>query len=99
MLYRFINLQTRKLKIMADVENQIAQESKIEEKTIWESCCLKTDKTAVIYLGQFTFSVMILTFCAFQLVKANGDCDKSSAYIGLISFLMGKMLSTVITTH
>lgn len=64
----------------------------------WESCCLRTDRQAVVYLGQLTFSFSILGFSAAMLVLADGDCNKSSPYIGLISFLMGKLLSTVTTS-
>jgi hypothetical protein len=64
----------------------------------WRSCCLRTDRQATVYIGQLVFSFSVLGFSASMLVLANGDCNKSSPYIGLISFLMGKLLSTITTT-
>jgi hypothetical protein len=40
----------------------------------------------------------VFGFCAIMLVKADGDCNKSSPFIGLISFLMGKLLNSVVTS-
>jgi len=64
----------------------------------WQSCCLTTDRQATVYIGQLLFSFSVLGFSAVMLVIADGDCNKSSPYIGLISFLMGKLLSTVVAT-
>jgi hypothetical protein len=61
----------------------------------WNSCCLKTDRQAVVYFGQLSFAFSVLAFSAAMLINADGDCNKSSPYIGLISFLLGKLLSTV----
>ena len=72
---------------------------KKEEPPEWRSCCLTVDKNAMMYLTQSLLSVMVLAFSASMLVYADGDCDKSSPYIGLISFILGKILSTVITSH
>ena len=68
------------------------------ERRTWESCCLRTDRQATVYIGQLVFSFAILGFSAGMLVAANGDCNQSSPYIGLISFLMGKLLSSVTTS-
>jgi len=64
-------------------------------RLMWNSCCLKTDRQAVVYFGQLSFSFAVLVFCGAMLVVADGDCNKSSPYIGLISFLLGKLLSAV----
>jgi hypothetical protein len=71
-----------------------------EEKkdNAWRSCCFTLDKGCVAYSGQFVFSMSVLTFCAVMLVQAQGDCNKSSAYINIISFMMGKILSSVLTS-
>jgi len=68
------------------------------EPGTWRSCCLTTDRQAMVYIGQLLFSFSVLGFSAVMLVLADGDCNKSSPYIGLISFLMGKLLSTVVAT-
>jgi len=62
---------------------------------VWNSCCLKTDRQAVVYFGQLSFAFAVLAFSCSMLVVAEGDCNRSSPYIGLISFLLGKLLSTV----
>jgi len=71
----------------------VLEEKKIDidaerERRTWESCCLHTDRQAPIYIGQLVFSFAILGFSAGMLVAADGDCNQSSPYIGLISFLM-----------
>lgn len=65
------------------------------ERKQWKSFCLQTDRQAVVYLGQLLFSFAVLAFCCLQLYTADGDCNRSSPYIGLISFLLGKLLSAV----
>jgi hypothetical protein len=72
----------------------------LDERDTWQSCCLKTDRQAVIYLGQMTIAFSVLAFSGAMLVTANGNCEKSSPYIGLISFILGKLLSSVTdSTH
>jgi hypothetical protein len=61
----------------------------------WTSCCLRTSRQATVYFGQLSFAFSIAAFCAVMLVRADGDCDRSSAYISLLSFLMGKLLASV----
>ena len=67
----------------------------------WHSCCFAggTDKQMVLYFGQLGISTAILAFSFLQLMRADGDCNKSSPYIGLISFLMGKLLATVVDSN
>ena len=87
---------------MDDKENKelihkiILGEQKEENSSlVWNSCCLKTDRQAVVYFGQLSFAFAVLAFSCSMLVVAEGDCNRSSPYIGLISFLLGKLLSTV----
>ena len=71
-----------------------------EEEVTWKSCCLRTDRQAVVYLGQLSFSLSVMGVCTTMLVLADGDCDRSSPYISLIAFLLGKLLSQVVdSTH
>ena len=67
----------------------------------WHSCCFAggTDKQMVLYFGQLGISTAILAFCFVQLIRAEGNCDRSSPYIGLISFLMGKLLASVVDSN
>ena len=71
---------------------------KDNKKEVWESCCLRTNPHAIAYIGQIIISLIILAFSFIMLIKADGHCEKSSAYIGLISFLMGKLLSSVMSS-
>jgi hypothetical protein len=65
-------------------------------RTKWVSCCLETDRQAVVYLGQMGFAASLIGLCAVMLVRADGDCSVSSPYISLLSFLAGKVLATVV---
>ena len=62
----------------------------------WQSCCLEADRQMVVWFGQLLLMLSVLAFCAVQLVAADGECDRSSPYIGLISFILGKALASVV---
>jgi hypothetical protein len=62
----------------------------------WQSCCLEADRQMVVWFGQLLLMLSVLAFCAVRLVAADGECDRSSPYIGLISFILGKALASVV---
>ena len=64
----------------------------------WVSCCVETDRQTVVYIGQMLFSAGLISLCAVMLVRVDGNCDKSSPYISLLSFLAGKVLATVVSS-
>ena len=66
-----------------------------DDNKVWRSCCFNLNSHCVSYVGQFIFSMSVLGFCAVMLIKANGSCEKSSSYINIISFMMGKILSSI----
>ena len=66
-----------------------------DNNQVWRSCCFEIDSHFTSYIGQLLISFSILTFSFIMLIKADGDCNKSSSYINLISFLLGKILSSV----
>ena len=73
----------------------------VEEKSVdhvWESCCLKMNSKCIIYSGQILVSVLVLGLCTYMLILSDGDCNRSSSYINLIAFLLGKLLSDVATS-
>ena len=76
-------------------ENDIKDNQK---ELVWESFCIRTNPDAIAYFGQLLISIIILAFSFIMLIKANGSCEQSSPYIGLISFLMGKLLSSVMAS-
>ncbi len=65
---------------------------------IWQSCCLRTDRAAIVYLGQMVFSGALIALCSVMLFEADGDCSKSSPYISLLSFLAGKVLASIVSS-
>lgn len=67
-----------------------------QERTVWRSFCIESDRQATVYFGQLAVSFAVLGFCAVMLLKADGDCSQSSPYVGLISFILGKALSSVV---
>ena len=67
-----------------------------EKETTWRSCCLTTDRQAIVYFGQLSFGMATLGIATTMLIIADGDCNKSSPYISLIAFLLGKLLSQVV---
>ena len=66
---------------------------------VWRSCCFQLSPPGVAYCGQFTVTVMVLVISTYMLIRADGDCNKSSPFIGLISFMLGKILSSVISSQ
>lgn len=76
-----------------------AEEKKKEEKepTVWKSCCLYTNKDAVLYLGQISVTVMVLIFSFYSIIYSDGECNTTAPYFSLISFLLGKLLSNAIS--
>ena len=62
----------------------------------WVSCCLRSDRQAVVYLGQMGFSAALIALCGIMLVRADGACEQSGPYLNLLSFLAGKVLATVV---
>ena len=85
--------EENKLEVSTLINENNIKENK---KEVWESCCIRTNPHAIAYIGQIVVSVIILAFSFIMLIKANGSCEQSSPYIGLISFLMGKLLSSVV---
>ena len=71
---------------------------KDNKKDVWESCCLRTDRHMIAYIGQFVFSMSVLAFCAIMIIRARGDCNNVSPFVSIISFLMGKLLSSVVSS-
>lgn len=77
--------------------NDMEEKSHVpRERDSWKSCCFEVDRAILVYFGQLFLSIWVLCFCAIMLIRANGDCDRSSPYIGLISFILGKALSSFI---
>ena len=66
-----------------------------DDNKVWRSCCFQLNSHCVSYFGQLVFSMSMLAFCAIMLIKANGSCEQSSSYINILSFMLGKILSSI----
>ena len=42
----------------------------LQEETTWKSCCLRSDRQLVVYLGQLSFSLSVLGICTTVLILA-----------------------------
>ena len=74
------------------------EEEKHQVVEEWRSCCFRLSPPAIAYFGQIFTTFCITAISAYMLVRADGDCNKSSPYIGLISFMLGKILASVISS-
>tara|TARA_R110000796_G_scaffold4086_2_gene15572 strand:+ start:3790 stop:4128 length:339 start_codon:yes stop_codon:yes gene_type:complete len=54
----------------------------------WKSCCLRTDRRAVIFFSQLSISITVMGFCCVQLVRLE-NCEAQSLYSGLLSLVIG----------
>ena len=64
---------------------------KIEDDKIdnqWKSCCLITDKRAVLFFSQYIIMLIIVIFCVVQLILSP-DCNSQRAYSALLTLIIG----------
>ena len=73
----------------------IREEKDDDNSRVWKSCCLRVDADMIMYLGQISVTTAVIGISTIMLIKADGDCSQSSAYIGLLSFILGKVLNNV----
>ena len=65
---------------------------------VWKSCCFHIDPHGAAYLGQFIIITGVISFSFIMLIQSKGKCEESSPYFSLISFILGKLLSTIISS-
>ena len=63
-----------------------------EDKNEWKSCCLTVDRAMCMYAVQFTLALGVLSFSGVMLALSAGNCEKSSPYFSLISFVVGAFI-------
>lgn len=70
-------------------ENNISEisEKNFNRKVYWKSCCFELDRRAVSFFTQLFISLMIITFCLFQLHTLD-KCD-STEYLSLLTMVLG----------
>lgn len=76
-------------------QNDDDKDDNIDDNKVWRSCCFQLNSHCVSYFGQLFFSMSMLVFCAMMLYRANGNCEQSSSYINILSFMLGKILSSI----
>ena len=63
-------------------------ERRLQVENTWRSCCLKTDRRAVIYFTSFSLSASVLILCIYQLLTKD-DCNSNQLFLGLLTFILG----------
>ena len=77
-----------KLKISnEDLSVSEISEDSFTRKGFWKSCCFELDRRAVSFFTQLFISLMIITFCLFQL-HTLPKCD-SGEYLSLLTMILG----------
>lgn len=66
-------------------------EKRLEVENTWNSCCLKTDRRAVIYFSQFGLSASVVILCIYQLLTKD-DCNSNQLFLGLLTLILGVYL-------
>lgn len=66
-------------------------ERRLEVENTWNSCCLKTDRRAVIYFSQFGLSASVVVLCIYQLLTKD-DCNSNQLFLGLLTLILGVYL-------
>jgi hypothetical protein len=64
------------------------QEAAPPKQQVWTSCCFQLDKSFLIFLVQTVMGLLILTFCAWQLIVVE-DCARATPYWGLVGTITG----------
>ena len=90
--------EEKKTEVTYTIDNNDNNNNNNNTKT-WRSMCFTIDKTMTVYLIQFVITLFILSFSAYMLSRTEYNCEKSSPYINLIMFILGKVLASVMTTH
>ena len=68
-----------------------------EEPKMWTSCCIRVNSEMIQYVGQLVVTMSVIAISTVMLLKADGDCSVSSPWVGLLSFILGKILNNVQT--
>lgn len=70
------------------------EDRKKHEDNQLNTCCGKpSDKRLLIFISSLSISLLVLTFCCFQLVN-KPDCQSQNTYVGLITLIIGIWLKS-----
>ena len=78
------------LKCIQDIEKLAKVEQNIIEKeNEYKSCCLKTDKRALLFFSQLSISLITLLVCIYQLITHHDDCENNQLYSNILMMILG----------
>ena len=83
--------------ISPEVDDAKDEDAKDEDVRTWKSCCLTTDRHAIVYFSQLGMSVGVLSFCFFQLIRSDFVCDRSGPYWSAVTLIIGGIMGRTST--
>jgi hypothetical protein len=63
----------------------------MEEKQVWNSCCLRIDAQMVGFIVQTVIAATVLALCIAQLFLLS-ECEQVQPYLSLVTFIVGAYL-------
>jgi hypothetical protein len=55
----------------------------------WRSCCITTDRRALIFFSQLCISSSVIILCMYMLINYHDSCETTNIYIALLTFILG----------
>jgi hypothetical protein len=77
-------------KVSLQIESPSMTDSEIKRNNTWKSCCFVVQKDAIQFFSQLVISLLIITFCLFQLHYL--DKCESAEYMSLLTLVLGTWL-------
>jgi hypothetical protein len=93
-----MNINENKIDIPESNTKMKKNTDDMDDVHMWKSCCFQLDKNFIAYVGQFIIIISVISFSFIMLIQSDGRCEESSPYFSLISFILGKLLSTIISS-
>ena len=87
------------MSVEPEVELDMTENPPVEnEQRVWKSCCILTDKDAVVYISTFSLIAGIAIFCCYQLTNLKG-CSDQQAYLSVLGMILGTLLPSPIMNN
>lgn len=68
-----------------------------ENENQYKTCCgTVSDKRLLVFISSLSISLLILTFCCYQLVNKE-DCQSQNTYVGIITLIIGIWLKSPVS--
>ena len=75
--------------VSVEVANQDNEQD--NDEIIWKSCCLRSQRDAVVYFSVYAVIIIVLGFCFYQLIHLQ-DCNSQQQYLAIVSLVLGIIL-------